>query len=70
VLAISLSWILYPWRSADATIRSLAVLPLENLSGDASQDYFVDGMTDELIAHPYVGDDLQERSQALGRDCP
>lgn len=30
-------------------IRSLAVLPLANLSGDASQDYFADGMTDELI---------------------
>src|SRR3989475_1188337 len=28
---------------------SLAVLPLDNLSGDASQDYFADGMTDELI---------------------
>jgi TolB-like protein/Flp pilus assembly protein TadD len=27
----------------------LAVLPLDNLSGDASQDYFADGMTDELI---------------------
>jgi TolB-like protein/DNA-binding winged helix-turn-helix (wHTH) protein/Flp pilus assembly protein TadD len=32
-----------------AKIRSLAVLPLENLSGDPSQDYFADGMTDELI---------------------
>src|SRR5215471_14090254 len=31
------------------TIRSIAVLPLENLSGDASQEYFVDGMTDALI---------------------
>jgi TolB-like protein/DNA-binding winged helix-turn-helix (wHTH) protein/Tfp pilus assembly protein PilF len=30
-------------------IQSLAVLPLENLSGDVSQDYFADGMTDELI---------------------
>jgi TolB-like protein/DNA-binding winged helix-turn-helix (wHTH) protein/Flp pilus assembly protein TadD len=30
-------------------IRSLAVLPLDNLSGDASQSYFADGMTDELI---------------------
>src|SRR5206468_9453391 len=28
----------------------LAVLPLESLSGDASQDYFADGMTDALIA--------------------
>ncbi len=31
------------------TIRSLAVLPLVNLSGDPTQDYFADGMTDELI---------------------
>ena len=36
-------------RSSSA-IRSLAVLPLESLSGDASQEYFADGMTDELIA--------------------
>jgi TolB-like protein len=31
-------------------MRSLAVLPLENLSGDTSQDYFSDGMSDALIA--------------------
>jgi eukaryotic-like serine/threonine-protein kinase len=30
-------------------IQSIAVLPLENLSGDPSQDYFADGMTDALI---------------------
>src|SRR5262249_8727583 len=30
-------------------IHSLAVLPLENLSGDPSQEYFADGMTDALI---------------------
>jgi TolB-like protein/DNA-binding winged helix-turn-helix (wHTH) protein/Tfp pilus assembly protein PilF len=30
-------------------IRSLAVLPLDNLSHDPAEDYFVDGMTDELI---------------------
>jgi len=43
---------LLPFRSrgrAPAGIRSLAVLPLDNLSGDASQNYFADGMTDELI---------------------
>jgi len=32
-------------------IKSLAVLPFENLSGDKDQQYFTDGMTDELIAH-------------------
>jgi TolB-like protein/DNA-binding winged helix-turn-helix (wHTH) protein/Tfp pilus assembly protein PilF len=36
-------------RSALPPIRSLAVLPLQNLSGDPSQDYFADGMTEELI---------------------
>ena len=30
-------------------IKSLAVLPLDNLSGDTSQDYFADGMTESLI---------------------
>lgn len=30
-------------------VRSLAVLPLANLSGDPDQEYFADGMTDELI---------------------
>src|SRR5262249_9304477 len=31
------------------TISSLVVLPFENLSGDKEQEYFSDGMTDELI---------------------
>jgi TolB-like protein/DNA-binding winged helix-turn-helix (wHTH) protein/tetratricopeptide (TPR) repeat protein len=30
-------------------IRSLAVLPLENMSGDPNQDFFADGMTEALI---------------------
>lgn len=32
-----------------SAIRALAVLPLANLSGDPEQQYFTDGMTDELI---------------------
>ncbi len=35
--------------SRAAQIHSIAVLPLANLSGDISQEYFADGMTDELI---------------------
>jgi TolB-like protein/DNA-binding winged helix-turn-helix (wHTH) protein len=30
-------------------IRSIAVLPMQNLSADAAQEYFADGMTDQLI---------------------
>jgi TolB-like protein/DNA-binding winged helix-turn-helix (wHTH) protein/Tfp pilus assembly protein PilF len=35
-------------RPKASLIRSIAVLPLENLSGDSAQNYFVDGMTDAL----------------------
>ncbi len=35
-------------QAAEPNIRSLAILPLENLSGDPGQEYFADGMTDEL----------------------
>jgi len=45
-------WILEKSPSnAVREIRSLAVLPLENLSGDPHQEYFVDGMTDALITN-------------------
>src|SRR6185369_8086695 len=36
-------------RSATPAVRSIVVLPFQNLSGDASQDYLVDGVTDALI---------------------
>lgn len=38
-----------PGDASRAKIRSLAVLPLQNLSGDPAQDYVADGMTEELI---------------------
>ena len=54
-IAIVISWIRFDWtgrffnRGAKLKIGSLAVIPLENLSGDPGQEYFADGMTDELI---------------------
>ena len=36
-------------NGVDQPIRSVAVLPLANYSGDPGQEYFADGMTDELI---------------------
>jgi TolB-like protein/DNA-binding winged helix-turn-helix (wHTH) protein len=36
--------------TGDAAVRRLAVLPLENFSGDAEQEYFVDGVHEALIA--------------------
>jgi TolB-like protein/DNA-binding winged helix-turn-helix (wHTH) protein/Flp pilus assembly protein TadD len=48
-LTILAVWLFRSWEFPPAGIRSIAVLPLDNLSGDASQDYFSDGMTDELI---------------------
>ena len=37
------------WNHGVKPIQSLAVLPLENLSHDSEQEYFAEGMTDELI---------------------
>jgi TolB-like protein len=42
-------WIMLARSSRSTTVRSLAVLPLDSLSSDPSQEYFADGMTDQLI---------------------
>ena len=47
ILAVVLILILFPGRVQ--AIDSIAVLPLENLTGDEEQEYFVDGATDEVI---------------------
>jgi TolB-like protein/Flp pilus assembly protein TadD len=49
---VGLSYLFLPFRAkeaANAKITSLAVLPLKNLSGDPTQEYLADGMTEALI---------------------
>jgi len=49
-IVIALAWAYLGSRSSGrARIESVAVLPLRNLSNDREQEYFSDGMTDELI---------------------
>jgi TolB-like protein/DNA-binding winged helix-turn-helix (wHTH) protein len=57
-------WIRLSSNSSLPSIRSLAVLPLENLSGEPSQDYFADGMTDELITRLTETRDLRVISRS------
>ena len=83
VLVAATAYILARSNSAHAKapkITSLAVLPLKNLSGDPAQEYFADGMTEEVDRTsvddprpacylPHIGDAIQGH-QALGAgDC-
>ena len=74
---------IYLWRHSPekSQIRSIAVLPLANLSGDPSQEYFADGMTEELtrdlrqIASATrhlvnLRNDLQADKKARRPNCP
>jgi len=49
LVSVGLYLLSRPDKAAERPIASLAVLPLENLSGDPAQDYFADGMTEALI---------------------
>jgi TolB-like protein/DNA-binding winged helix-turn-helix (wHTH) protein len=49
VLSVSLAIVHRTSRTPSPEIHSIVVLPLQNLSGDVSQDYFANGMTDLLI---------------------
>ena len=48
---VGFAWYWFTLAKPQAEIKSLAVLPLENLSGDSSQEYFADGMTEALISN-------------------
>ena len=68
-LAFGFSFFGLRWRvlTLRPEIRSIAVLPLENLSGDSTQDYFAEGMTDELITNLAKIQSLQVISRTSSR---
>ena len=66
LLAIfSVGLVLYRYHIASAKlpIKSIAVLPLSNLSGDPGQDYLADGVTEELIGRLAAIHDLRVTSR-------
>ena len=70
VLCAALLWTLRARTREDAATppahgSMLAVLPLTNLTGDAAQDYFSDGLTEELIAQ--LGNADPQRLSVIAR---
>lgn len=69
VLAISIVATILYWRAAvksevkGAPIRSVAVLPLKNLTGDDAQEYFSEGLTESLISELSKLDGLKVTSR-------
>jgi adenylate cyclase len=61
-LAIALAGVAWWWQYRNAPI-AIAVLPLENTSPDRANDYFADGLTDELIRNLSIIDGLTVRSR-------
>jgi adenylate cyclase len=61
-LAISLTATALWWVPTRPPV-TIAVLPLDNLSSDAGSDYFVDGLTDEIIRNLSVIEGLTVRSR-------
>ncbi|HTC94232.1 MAG TPA: winged helix-turn-helix domain-containing protein [Terriglobales bacterium] len=51
------------WRDVGHPFNSIAVLPLQNLSGDSGQDYFADGVTEELTTDLAKVPDLRVSSR-------
>jgi TolB-like protein/DNA-binding winged helix-turn-helix (wHTH) protein/Tfp pilus assembly protein PilF len=49
VALVFFGWRIWKLKTTSATVHAIALLPLDNLSGDPSQEYLTAGITDELI---------------------
>ncbi len=72
VCLVAAAWLVFRHRAtvtARPRIRSIAVLPLRNLSGDPAQEYLADGITEAVIGrlceHPRPARDLSHLGDAL-----
>src|SRR5262245_41342106 len=61
VAVAAIGW--WGWTARQSAAISIAVLPLENTSHDPANDYFADGLTDELIRNLAIIDGLEVRSR-------
>jgi TolB-like protein/tetratricopeptide (TPR) repeat protein/DNA-binding winged helix-turn-helix (wHTH) protein len=62
IALLAIAYAIFWHRRTDATavkIKSIAVLPMKNLSGDATQEYLADGMTEEIIGRLSAIHDLR-----------
>ena len=62
-LAVVLAVVGWRWIQQRSTPIAIAVLPLENTSHDPANEYFADGLTDELIRNLSIIDGLTVRSR-------
>jgi TolB-like protein len=62
-LVIALAVVAWQWAQHRSAPIAIAVLPLENTSHDPANEYFADGLTDELIRNLSIIDGLAVRSR-------
>ena len=64
LLLFSLLFVFSPWRGSTTERKSIAVLPFRNLSGNADDDYFSDGISEAILTQLWKIGDLKIISQA------
>src|SRR5215471_20491883 len=62
-VAVAVATVAWWWVQHSIAPVSIAVLPLTNLSQDSANEYFTDGLTDEIIRNLSIIDGLAVRSQ-------
>jgi TolB-like protein/Flp pilus assembly protein TadD len=63
VVLLALAWLLLAQRMPESPAPVIAVLPFKNLSAEPESEYFVDGLTDEIIRNLSLIEGLEVRSR-------